>query len=146
MSQASENIPMPPIEPSQPSADKAQAPDEKTAPAAEAEQPQKEGRFPDEGQVLDALQEVLDPEIGLSIVELGLVYDIICTKATGTVDVKMTLTSPGCPLGPEMTGAAYMIIMRLPQVKECHIDLVWEPMWDPQVNPTEEARAYLGIW
>lgn len=146
MSQASENIPMPPIEPAAPAAQGSPTPAEETKPEAAAEQPKKEGRFPDEGQVLDALQEVLDPEIGLSIVELGLVYDIICTKATGTVDVKMTLTSPGCPLGPEMTGAAYMIIMRMPQVKECHIDLVWEPMWDPQVNPTEEARAFLGIW
>ena len=103
-------------------------------------------KFPDEEQVLDALQEVLDPEIGLSIVELGLVYDILCDKKTGTVDVKMTLTSPGCPLGPEMTTNAYMVVSKLPEVKECHVDLVWEPMWDPQVNPTEEAKAYLGIW
>ncbi len=102
--------------------------------------------FPTEAQIKEALCEVKDPEIGMNIIELGLVYDIILDQDKGSVQVNMTLTSPGCPLGPEITGAAYLAITRLPGVKDCHVDLVWTPMWNPEVNPTEEAKAALGFW
>lgn len=102
--------------------------------------------FPTEAQIKEALCEVKDPEIGMNIIELGLVYDIILDQNKGSVQINMTLTSPGCPLGPEITGAAYLAITRLPGVKDCHVDLVWTPMWNPEVNPTEEARAALGFW
>ena len=62
------------------------------------------------------------------------------------VTVKMTLTSPGCPLGAEITSAAYLSIARLPGVKDCQVDLVWSPMWDPEKHPSEEAKAALGLW
>lgn len=102
--------------------------------------------FPSEAQIKEALSEVKDPEIGMNIIELGLVYDIILDPDKGSVQINMTLTSPGCPLGPEITGAAYLAITRLPGVKDCHVDLVWTPMWNPEVNPTEEAKAALGFW
>ena len=102
--------------------------------------------FPTEAQIKEALCEVKDPEIGMNIIELGLVYDIILDQDKGSVQINMTLTSPGCPLGPEITGAAYLAITRLPGVKDCHVDLVWTPMWNPEVNPTEEAKAALGFW
>lgn len=102
--------------------------------------------FPTEAQIKEALCEVKDPEIGMNIIELGLVYDIILNQDKGSVQINMTLTSPGCPLGPEITGAAYLAITRLPGVKDCHVDLVWTPMWNPEVNPTEEAKAALGFW
>ncbi len=104
------------------------------------------GSFPTEAQIKEALCEVKDPEIGMNIIELGLVYDIILDQDKGSVQINMTLTSPGCPLGPEITGAAYLAITRLPGVKDCHVDLVWTPMWNPEVNPTEEAKAALGFW
>ena len=102
--------------------------------------------FPTEDQIKEALCEVKDPEIGMNIIELGLVYDIILDQDKGSVQINMTLTSPGCPLGPEITGAAYLAITRLPGVKDCHVDLVWTPMWNPEVNPTEEASAALCFW
>lgn len=102
--------------------------------------------FPTEDDVRTALKEVLDPEIGISIIDLGLVYEINLDAVKQSVHVKMTLTSPGCPLGPEMTSAAYLAITRLPNVKDCDIELVWSPMWDPTKNPNEETRMLLGIW
>ena len=102
--------------------------------------------FPTEAQIREALCEVNDPEIGMNIIELGLVYDIILDQDQRSVQINMTLTSPGCPLGPEITSAAYLAITRLKGVKDCHVDLVWTPMWNPEVNPTEEAKAALGFW
>lgn len=99
-----------------------------------------------EEQIRDVLREVYDPEIGLSIIDLGLVYDIIRDEAEGSVHINMTLTSPGCPLGAEMTSAAYLAVSRLPGVKDCKVDLVWSPMWDPEKHPTEEARIQMGFW
>ncbi|MGM9992696.1 MAG: metal-sulfur cluster assembly factor [Candidatus Bruticola sp.] len=102
--------------------------------------------FPTEAQVREALSEVNDPEIGMSIIELGLVYDIIMDHEQRSVTINMTLTSPGCPLGPEITSAAYLAITRIKGVKDCRVNLVWTPMWDPETHPTEEARAALGFW
>ncbi len=117
-----------------------------TVPTSETKAESNTESFPTEAQVREALCEVKDPEIGMNIVELGLVYDIILDQDKGSVKINMTLTSPGCPLGPEITGAAYLAITRLPGVKDCHVDLVWTPMWNPEVNPTEEAKAALGFW
>ena len=102
--------------------------------------------FPTEAQIREALCEVNDPEIGMNIIELGLVYDIILDQDKRSVQINMTLTSPGCPLGPEITSAAYLAVTRLKGIKDCHVDLVWTPMWNPEVNPTEEAKAALGFW
>lgn len=114
-------------------------------PPIEAEDANAES-FPTEAQIREALCEVNDPEIGMNIIELGLVYDIILDQDQRSVQINMTLTSPGCPLGPEITSAAYLAITRLKGVKDCHVDLVWTPMWNPEVNPTEEAKAALGFW
>lgn len=111
------------------------------APAAAEKEP-----FPTPEEVRAALSKVEDPELGLNIVELGLVYEILCDPQLGSVTVKMTLTSPGCPLGAEITSAAYLSIARLPGVKDCQVDLVWSPMWDPEKHPSEEAKAALGLW
>lgn len=90
------------------------------------------------------LAEVMDPEINLSIVELGLVYDI--TFDDGTVLVTMTLTSPGCPLGPIIRGEAYAKLKELPGVKDVDVQIVWNPPWDPRTMASEDVRMQLGIW
>ncbi|MGM9999312.1 MAG: metal-sulfur cluster assembly factor [Candidatus Bruticola sp.] len=126
-----------------------EAPAENTVPTGlttDSEQNAPEEPFPTEDQIKEALSEVNDPEIGMNIIELGLVYDIIADPIQRSVTVNMTLTSPGCPLGPEITSAAYLAITRLKGVKDCRVDLVWTPMWDPETHPTEEARAALGFW
>ncbi len=97
-------------------------------------------------EILDALWSVTDPEIGLSIVDLGLVYDVQVDQDTKSVTIKMTLTSPMCPMGPEMLAAAEMAARRVKDVESANVELVWEPRWDPRKHCSEEAKAFLGIW
>lgn len=104
------------------------------------------GAMPSSEEIREAIKEVIDPEIGMNIVDLGLIYDVLPNPESGVVDVNMTLTSPGCPAGPEITSAVWMTVKRLPGVKDCEVKLVWSPRWDPQVHASEEARLYLGIW
>lgn len=101
--------------------------------------------LPPAAEIREALKEVIDPEIGINIVDLGLIYQIL-PKSDKTVDVNMTLTSPGCPMGPEITSAVWMTVKRMTGVAECDVKLVWKPRWDPNVHASEEAKAYLGIW
>lgn len=90
------------------------------------------------------LWEVKDPEINMSIVDLGLVYDI--SIEDGNVLVQMTLTSPGCPLGPVIRGEAYAKLKELPGVKDVDVEIVWSPPWDPRTMASEDVRMMLGIW
>lgn len=92
--------------------------------------------------VKKALRAVKDPELGLNIIDIGLVYDAIVTDA-GDVTVKMTLTSPGCPAGAEIMEDAKLVLEDLEGVKSVTIDLVWEPYWTPErMDP--RVRAFLG--
>jgi len=95
-------------------------------------------------EMREKLREVQDPEINLSIVDLGLVYDIQLDD--GTVLVTMTLTSPGCPLGPVIRGEAYAKLRELPGVKDVDVQIVWNPPWDPRTMATEDIKMMLGIW
>ena len=92
--------------------------------------------------VRKALRQVKDPEINLSIIELGLVYDVE-VESEGHVDVRMTLTSPGCPSGPEIMADVDRAVRSLDGVTAVNIDLVWEPYWTPErIDP--KVRAFLG--
>jgi len=95
-----------------------------------------------EDQVREALKQVEDPEIGLNIVDLGLVYDV---EIDGTrVHIRMTLTSPGCPVGPQLLSGSKRAVQELEGVEQVDVELVWEPFWTPdRVNP--EYRAILGF-
>ncbi|MSR06258.1 MAG: metal-sulfur cluster assembly factor [Gemmatimonadetes bacterium] len=96
-----------------------------------------------EEAVQKALRHVKDPELNLSIVDLGLVYDVAIDEE-GDVDIKMTLTSPGCPSGPEIVGDAQKAVKLLDGVKDVDIEIVWEPFWTPErIDP--RVRAYLGL-
>lgn len=98
--------------------------------------------MPTADDVKKALRQVKDPEINLNIIDLGLVYDV--EVADGSVDIKMTLTSPGCPAGPEILGDADRVIRELDGVQNVNIDLVWEPYWTPdRIDP--KVRAFLGF-
>ena len=79
--------------------------------------------------VLDTLRQVNDPEIGNNIVDLGLIYDV---AIIGTrVDVKMTLTTPGCPMHESICQGAQLALLNLEGVEEANVELVWEPPWHP---------------
>ena len=89
-----------------------------------------------------ALRAVKDPELNLNIVDLGLVYDIEVNE-TGDVAVKMTLTSPGCPAGPEIVADVTRTIHDLEGVNSVDVEIVWEPYWTPEkIDP--RVRAFLG--
>ena len=95
-----------------------------------------------EDQVKLALRRVKDPDLNLNILDLGLVYAI---EVQGTkVKVDMTLTSPGCPSGPEIMGNADQEIKSLPGVESVEMNLVWMPFWTPE-KMEPRVRAYLGF-
>jgi metal-sulfur cluster biosynthetic enzyme len=89
-----------------------------------------------------ALRKVKDPELGLNIVDLGLVYDIAITE--NDIHVDMTLTSPGCPAGPQIMTDVERALQALPGVGEVELNLVWSPYWTPdRIEP--RVRAYMGL-
>ncbi len=95
-----------------------------------------------EAGVIDALRTVFDPEIPVNIYELGLIYTVACEA--GRVDVKMTLTSPACPVAGSLPGEVQMTIEGVPGVESAAVELVWDPAWDPSMM-TEAARLELGL-
>jgi len=96
--------------------------------------------------VLDSLRTVIDPELNINIVELGLVRGITVQDDNGHVDIDLTLTSPMCPLGPEIMAATKGAAERVDGVEGAEVQLVWSPLWDPRVDASEDAKAELGIW
>lgn len=96
-------------------------------------------------QLREALQPVIDPEIGLSIVDLGLIYD---TKMLddGVAHVVMTFTSPMCPMGPQLMSEVHAAAAKVAGVRDVKVELTFNPPWDPKTMPTEETRMLLGIF
>ncbi len=96
--------------------------------------------------IYDALRPVIDPELDISIVDLGLVRGVGIDDGTGDVEIELTLTSPMCPLGPEIVAAVRTAALGVVGVQNAQVDLVWSPPWDPRRDATEDVRADLGIW
>ncbi|MDP0498585.1 MAG: iron-sulfur cluster assembly protein [Verrucomicrobiota bacterium JB022] len=100
-----------------------------------------------EQQLWDSLRQCFDPEIPVNIVDLGLIYDLHYEEiATGryNVGVKMTLTAPGCGMGPTIANDAQSKLQSLPSVETAQVDIVWDPQWTPQmISP--EGRKILGL-
>ncbi|HVA22077.1 MAG TPA: metal-sulfur cluster assembly factor [Candidatus Micrarchaeia archaeon] len=96
-------------------------------------------------EVMESLRAVIDPEIGLDIVSLGLVYTVTVDEA-GVAQVELTLTTPYCPLGPVIETQVHAAAAALPGITDVRIDLVWSPPWDPHTMASEEARLELGIY
>jgi metal-sulfur cluster biosynthetic enzyme len=95
---------------------------------------------------MDMIRPVVDPEIGVSIVDLGLVYDVWIDEENKHIIVKMTLTSPGCPAGPEIMDAVDHAVRTHTGFEKVKVELVWEPKWDPREMASDEAKDILGIW
>ncbi|HEY8741152.1 MAG TPA: metal-sulfur cluster assembly factor [Candidatus Dormibacteraeota bacterium] len=94
--------------------------------------------------VYEALKAVVDPEIGIDIVNLGLIYDVAISD--NNITVKMTLTSPGCPVGPMLQSQVYGIAAGMNGARNVQVDVIWVPPWDPRTMASEEAKDVLGIW
>ena len=89
-----------------------------------------------------ALRRVKDPELNLNIVDLGLVYDVAVDGTVVRID--MSLTSPGCPSGPEIMGEAEQQLRTIPGVTDVVVNLIWSPPWTPErIEP--RVRAYMGF-
>ncbi|HEY3965215.1 MAG TPA: metal-sulfur cluster assembly factor [Planctomycetaceae bacterium] len=97
----------------------------------------------DEVALLEALKQVIDPELMINIVDLGLVYGIEQEEAT--VKVEMTLTSPACPAGPQIVQQSKLALEKVEGVTTAEIKLVLSPPWSPD-RMTDEARDQLGIF
>lgn len=97
----------------------------------------------DDAKLLDALRDVIDPELMINIVDLGLIYEI--EQQDSKVVVQMTLTSPACPAGPQIMQQSKLALEKLADVSEAEIKLVMSPPWSP-ARMTDEARDQLGIF
>jgi len=101
----------------------------------------------DEVALLEALKQVIDPELMINIVDLGLVYDMSIEPLPAggnNVQVAMTLTAQGCGMGPSIAMDAQRRLESLPGVGEAHVRVVWDPPWNPNmISP--EGRAKLGM-
>jgi metal-sulfur cluster biosynthetic enzyme len=92
--------------------------------------------------VLATLRQVMDPEIDLNIVDLGLIYDVVIEGAK--VSVRMTVTTPGCPMQHALESGVRSALLGLEAVEEVDVEMVFEPAWTPE-RITPEARANMGL-
>jgi metal-sulfur cluster biosynthetic enzyme len=101
-----------------------------------------------EDRVRDELKNVIDPELFVNIIDLGLVYVVnLAERVDGKTDVviEMTMTSPACPAGPQLIGASKNVLSQMEEVGEVEVKVVMDPPWTPD-RMTEEARDQLGIF
>ena len=95
-------------------------------------------------KILSALEEVIDPELGIDIVNLGLIYEIRFDGETGETEIDMTLTTMGCPLADLLTDQIYDAMTDVPEVTNTEVKLVWYPAWTVE-KMSRYARIALGI-
>jgi metal-sulfur cluster biosynthetic enzyme len=100
--------------------------------------------MPTEEQIMERLSTVEDPELRESIVDLGLIYGV--EDEDGVVNVTMTLTSPGCPLGGMIEGAIKNALSDLEGVKDAKVNIVWSPRWDPRIHASEDIKIKYNLW
>lgn len=94
-------------------------------------------------EILAALKSVIDPELGINIVDLGLVYH--AARTTNGIDIALTMTTPACPLGEMMTAEIKQVLGdRFPDAPDVRVELVWDPPWSPDLM-SEESRRQLGM-
>jgi metal-sulfur cluster biosynthetic enzyme len=95
--------------------------------------------------VMEKLIPVQDPELRMSIVDLGLVYDVKIDE-DNVVDITLTLTTPACPLGPLIIAQSQDAVMELEGVRDVNVDITFTPPWDPRTMASDEIKMQLGIW
>jgi len=95
-----------------------------------------------EDKIREALKKAVDPELGVSIVDLGLIYDVHFEN--GEAEVEMTLTSPGCPLAPVIDKKVREAVFEVSEVKKLTVELVWDPPWSKELL-SDELKAEFGV-
>ncbi len=101
-----------------------------------------------ESEIMQSLRGVEDPEMKMSIIELGLIYAVRVEEGDEGVhaEIDMTLTSPGCPVAPEIMAAVHRSALATEGVDSVHVNLTFSPPWDPRVHASEDARFDLGVF
>jgi FeS assembly SUF system protein len=94
--------------------------------------------------IAEALRTIYDPEIPVNIYELGLIYDVD-VQAGGKVEIKMTLTSPACPVAGSLPGEVREKVLTVPGVSAAEVEIVWDPVWNPGMM-SEAAKLQLGMF
>jgi len=102
------------------------------------------GEAPSEDEVLEALKSVIDPELGINIVDLGLVYEVDVAES-GDVDIRYSLTTMGCPIGPLIEDQMRAFLAPLNGIGEVRPEMVLRPAWTPEMM-SDEAKAALGMF
>lgn len=95
-------------------------------------------------RILESLEQVIDPELGIDIVNLGLIYEIRFDETNGETEIDMTLTTMGCPLADLLTDQIYDAMSNVPEVTKTEVKLVWYPAWTVE-KMSRYARIALGI-
>ena len=102
----------------------------------------------EESEIMQSLSDVEDPEMKMSVTELGLIYAIRVedSEDVAHAEIDMTLTSPGCPVAPEIMAAVHRSALATEGVGSVHVNLTFSPPWDPRVHASEDARFELGVF
>jgi len=98
----------------------------------------------DESTIRESLFEVEDPEMKISVIDLGLIYAVRIDGEHAEID--MTLTSPGCPVAPELMAAVHRAALATDGIDSVHVNLTFSPLWDPKVHATEDGKFELGVF
>ena len=96
-------------------------------------------------RVMERIAEVIDPELHINIVDLGLIYKVDIDPEKALVAVDMTLTSPGCPIGPSLMAAVQQKCSSIDGVKDAVVNIVFNPPWNPRIHATEDGKMELGL-
>lgn len=102
--------------------------------------------LPTEETIREALAQVVDPELHIDILNLGLIYAVERDEEAKHVRVEMTLTSPACPYGPELQRQTHDAVAQLANVSTVHVEIVFSPPWDPRTMASDDAKDTLGIF
>ncbi len=121
------------------------APEPAAEPASAPEAAPREDGPGLEDRIVQALKTVYDPEIPVDVYELGLIYDLDVDEATRTVHVKMTLTSPACPVAGSLPGEVQQRVESVAGVERAEVEIVWDPAWNPSMM-SEVAKLELGFF
>ena len=98
----------------------------------------------DESAIRASLTEVEDPEMKISVIDLGLIYGVRIEESHAEID--MTLTSPGCPVAPELMAAVHRAALATEGIDSVHVNLTFSPLWDPKIHASEDGKFELGIF
>lgn len=98
-----------------------------------------------ERAIYDAILPIEDPELFISILDLGLIYDIKVNEEN-IANIKMTFTSMACPAGPSMKSQVLSAAQQVEGISDVNVEVVWNPKWDPRLMASEDAKMQLGIY